>query len=1006
MFWGIRVVSFNIRSTQHQTFFLACLALSIWTFSFSIANSAPDFDTALFWRRVAALGWGGFFCFMLHFSLVLSEKDFILKKKWLYLLIYSPAIVNFFVFSLYTDIAVQQYQLVFTPAGWVNVAKTSLWDVFYQIYYVGFAVTSITLIWHWGETSEEPVKKIQSRLMVLSFMAALLAGTLTEYFINIYLPYKVPQLGPVFILLPVAVIFYCIRKYGFMAPRPKNPDVNGEHILSDAGRINLYRYLAQAYMMAAFINFAAQYFNGREAISTAMVFAFFILLLGLVLQTIQDLNISIKYKDFLSSAVMTVTIPLVTLRYLDKTGFYALTIPMILVIVSIVFNNRWVLTTVGASTIFTLTWMLFNSPTNIMVVEYSDQIIRIIIFGIFLGIAFYINHLYLSRLAEKERQVKYQKLISQISTHFVTANEKNLDEKLNELVALVAEFFEVDRVSLVMFFGNPNMPGQVYRWNRSDEMAPYAWNAAELPAWVDIGRLINDGVVSIPNAALLPDSHAGVAWLKSNRIKFFTIMPLVNKDIITGFLALDAAHVIKKWTSENLDLLNVITNLIRDIWLKVEAEREINYLVYFDILTTLPNRNLLKERMDEAIDMAKRTEKMIVVMFIDIDNLKVINDTMGHDGGDELLLQVSQRLAGCIRSYDTVARFGADEFIIIFPQVIRFEDVRQISNKVMNTFRQPVTIKNQEIFTTASAGISVFPMDGETSGELIKNADLAMTLAKEKGKNRYVLCTSELKKDFLKNIELSNNLYRALERNELELYYQPQVLTETGEIVGMEALIRWNHPQRGMISPAEFIPLAEKTGLISPIGDWVARTACRQNKIWQDMGLKPVRVAVNLSLGQFLNRKLVSNIAGILAETGLNPAYLELEVTESIAIHEPEVIINALNELKNLGVSLSIDDFGTEYSSLSRIKILPVDRIKIDVQFIRGITLGSKEESIVKIILQLAETLNLQVIAEGVETEEQMCILKEIKCDEIQGYYFYKPMPAARMEALLKKELS
>jgi EAL domain-containing protein (putative c-di-GMP-specific phosphodiesterase class I) len=322
----------------------------------------------------------------------------------------------------------------------------------------------------------------------------------------------------------------------------------------------------------------------------------------------------------------------------------------------------------------------------------------------------------------------------------------------------------------------------------------------------------------------------------------------------------------------------------------------------------------------------------------------------------------------------------------------------------MSLFKEPMLIKDQEFFVSASGGVSVYPVDGTDIDTLIKNADLALHSAKESGKKHFTFCTPAMKRDVEHKTQLTNYLYRAQERNELILYYQPQVNVTTKKIIGAEALIRWQHPEKGLIFPSVFIPLTEQTGLINPIGQWALETACSQAKAWQNQGLPPVTMAVNLSVEQFRNPYLKDMIARTLERTGLAANYLELEITENIAIKEPDDIIRVLNDLKDLGVSISIDDFGTEYSSLSRLKQLPIDRIKIAMQFVHGISSSSKDEAITKVIINLARNLGLRVIAEGVETETQLNFLSERLCDEIQGYYFYKPMTAAEFEAALRKE--
>ena len=479
-------------------------------------------------------------------------------------------------------------------------------------------------------------------------------------------------------------------------------------------------------------------------------------------------------------------------------------------------------------------------------------------------------------------------------------------------------------------------------------------------------------------------------------------MKLTGIDTVVGYIAFEAIQSSREWDQDHREMIKVLGNLLSDALRQVESEKAINYMAYYDPLTRLPNRALLTDRLKQAISLAMRTEKLISVIFIDVDSFKSVNDTMGHDGGDAMLVQIAERLSARVREYDTVSRFGGDEFLVMLQQIPDIKDIQESAKKIMSVFDQPITIKGQEFFITASAGIAVFPFDGENTDELIKHADMAMYEAKSKGKNRFSFCTVEMKKEVLDNMELTNSLYRALERNELFLNYQPQVNPHTLEIIGTEALIRWQHPRKGIIPPGRFIPLAEKTSLIHSIGEWVLMTACRQNMEWQNQGLKPARVAVNLSVKQFYNPNIVDIVDRVLRETKLKPSYLELEVTESLGAHDTDYVISTMNKMKALGVSLSIDDFGTDYSSLGRLKDLPVDRLKIDMQFIRGIAKNIKDEGSIKIILQLGRTLGLNVVAEGVETEEQLAFLKENLCYEIQGYYFYKPMIAEDLASILR----
>lgn len=431
--------------------------------------------------------------------------------------------------------------------------------------------------------------------------------------------------------------------------------------------------------------------------------------------------------------------------------------------------------------------------------------------------------------------------------------------------------------------------------------------------------------------------------------------------------------------------------------------KKIKGLAYHDHLTELPNRMLFTAQLDHSIQQSQRTDKKLAVMFLDLDGFKMINDTMGHAVGDQILIDVAKRLAGTLRKSDVCARIGGDEFLVMIEQIEEDNAIELIGEKILLCFNAPFSIKNQDCFLTTSIGAAIYPTDGEAAETLIKNADIAMYQAKEKGKNQYVRCTPAMKTKVIETMKLSNSLYRALERNEFELYYQPQVDCASNRIVGMEALIRWHHPDLGTVLPGEFISIAEKTGLIMPIGQWVMRTACQQNKAWQDAGLPQIRMGVNVSVQEFQNTQIVQQVETILQETGLDPDYLELEITESVAMKEKTSIIDTLKALKAMGIHIAIDDFGTEYSSLNYLKQLPVDRIKIAMPFIQGIDISKEDEAITIAIIVLAKSMGLGVIAEGVETNKQLEFLSRRMCDELQGFYCYKPMPAQEIEALLKE---
>ena len=435
------------------------------------------------------------------------------------------------------------------------------------------------------------------------------------------------------------------------------------------------------------------------------------------------------------------------------------------------------------------------------------------------------------------------------------------------------------------------------------------------------------------------------------------------------------------------------------------TEEKVNHLVYYNNLTDLPNRLSLQEQFHQVIaDIDKLpTQSSISILSISLDRFSRVNDSLGYTLGDLLLKSVAERLTMCVSSGDFVAHLQADIFAIILLTDDKTKSDVGVIHDILNTISQPFMLEGHEVFITASIGISRYPSDGGDIDTLIKNASLATFGAKKQGGNTYQFYTSDMQADSVDQLALESSLRRALEREEFQVYYQPQVELKTGKIVGIEALIRWQHPELGLISPATFIPLAEETGLIMPIGEWVLKTACAQTKAWQTAGFSSLRVAVNLSCRQFNQANLGESIVEILNDTGLAPQFLELEITESVLTQNESAAIKTLNKLKLLGIEISIDDFGTGYSSLSYLKKFPFSTLKIDRSFIRNINTDARCKNITMAIIQMSQKLNLKVIAEGVEAAEEVCFLCQHDCDEVQGYLFCRPVPPEELEKLLCK---
>ncbi|MEH2162023.1 MAG: EAL domain-containing protein [Nostoc sp.] len=587
--------------------------------------------------------------------------------------------------------------------------------------------------------------------------------------------------------------------------------------------------------------------------------------------------------------------------------------------------------------------------------------------------------------------------------------EMNYETGIERAIAILGEAAQADRAYLFQNHLHP-VTGEIalslrFEWTQSSiESTHHHWQNQSykdsgLARWYTVlsrGQSISGLTQKFPVAEQ--------EFLIRDGIKSLILVPLRLENECWGYLGLADCKFERHWSKHEESTLLTMAASILGARQRQQVEERIRYQALHDLLTGLPNRLLFSELLSKTLPNATRNNESLAVIFLDLDRFKVINDTLGHTLGDQLLKSVSQRLQDLLRGGDTIARWGGDEFTILLPRVTDIEEVTQVAYRILQALEDPFHLQGHELYVTASLGISLLDNNSPDAETLIQHADAALYYAKDKGRNNYQFYSVSLSAKNPELLTLEKSLRYALEREEFTVYYQPRVNIATEEITGMEALLRWQHPEMGLVAPSVFIPLAEESGLIIAIGEWVLRKACIQNKIWQDAGLPPITIAVNLSLKQFRQPKLVDIITTVLEQTGLEARFLELEIMETTAIEDLDFTRTVLEELKQMGVYISIDDFGTGHSSLSRLQLLPLHTLKIDQSFVKDLKPDSKVAHIIKAIVTLGQSLGLKLTAEGVETEEQFEFLKSINCDEIQGYLFYRPLSVQKATEILESK--
>jgi len=980
-----------------------CSALLVWALGLAITLTAANEEICLIGHVIAPIGWGLMPGLLLHFTLLLTGKNKLFKKWLIYLILYLPGLLVIYAFTILPSFGKNVDSFLKTIYGWAPVVQDDGWDYFFYAYYLIYSAVNIAILLLTRKNTRDENERAQVTILAIAFGIAYVFGTIFDLLLE-HMNIIVPQLAPIFAVIAVGGIVYSVYKYRPLDPQNLN---QSEIILTDNIRKNMYSLMGFIFITISIINIITKslFYEGISSSSVTLL-SLFLILIAVFLFIVNNLKINNDFKDLLVAIIYSIVIPVPILRFVQYGSTTIWAFVFLIMVICLLYNKRIMLIAVIISSIMTQSLVWVMNPAVLVEVDKGDYIARLGFIVIAAILTIYVSNIYLARLKDNSIYSKKQKLIADLSQNLISAEEQNVKERIQTLLEKSGKFIGCNGAYISLIENSLDKIACICDWQAEDKQLhfkDFLNSNPDILQKIDKHFDISEIIKIFDSTKLTPEASTLKNLFIEKDIRGFINIPIKDNNDIIGFIGFVSSNPLGEPDLYSDDFLEIFASLVSDILTRIEREKKIKSLAYYDQLTGLPNKDLFHDRLSQAIEQAKRTGNTIAVVFMDLDSFQSVNNTMGHDMGDKLLIDVGKTLSACLRNYDTVSRFGGDEFVIMINQLSDAKDVLTIMDKLIKVIHSPFNLGGQEFFITASAGVALYPQDGEDADTLIKNSDTALNRAKEMGKDRYLMCSQDMMDQILEKMQLTNHLYRALEREQFVLYYEPQINSKTQAIVGVEALLRWNLPDRGIISPAVFIPLAEQTGLINPIGEWVLETACRQRKVWKDRGLTNLRMAVNISVKQLNKTDFIQHVENILKRTGVSPQDLELEITESVLSNNRKIIIDILSDLKKIGASIAIDDFGKEYSSLSRLTKLPIDRIKMDMDFVHGIEKSEKEKAIAKVIINLAKNMNLKVIAEGVETKTQLDYLNTHKCDEIQGYYFYKPMPAEEIEKILFK---
>lgn len=981
LYIGIYTLSLRRNDFVNRAFFGLCLSASTWVLTFSIANSAQNYESALFWRMLSVFGWGIFYSLMLDFTLLLTNKSLLLRKKWLYLVIYGPVLINILVFALISNIALDQYNLVRTEAGWIHVTENTLWEWYFRIYYILFTLVSGFVLLNWGLKHEERHVKIKSIILVVSIGLSIVLGTLTESVVNYYFSVKVPQVGPLFIIFPLLAIMWSLKELGFVDTKLERADLTKGKYLTVETHEKLLALTARLFLNTAYLIFGWQRFFAHQELVRFMPITTLIFMSGAFILFAVSLNLKETLINKALKLIVFTTVPISIFYGINQTASTGWIVPIVFTLIAIAFNDRTMLWGIGGTTMasYIIVWIL--QPSQDIDFTFTGHLIRL--FAIFLvgQIALFINNIYTLRLNQVELQLENNRFTSQSMDILDTINEGNFVQRVEQILETSCTYLGVDSACLYLSPKHIGLVPNEYHWY-SQGVKP------------DFLQAVDESIVVNDDIDLNELSHKLTTELNFMDSKCFK---LEDKDHVLGVLVVSSHHGRIDISHDQKLALDIITGKLSATFYKLSSDMKLYDMVYFDEMTHLPNRQSLEIYLQGLHALSQE----YTLILVGVDEFRKVNDYYGHHYGDQLLASLAEKLVDLDNSHAYTARLMGDIFALVLTDVNSKNESSAIANKILEISHEPSMDK--EFFIKAHLSLGIFQWQSKEMSfqEVLRNTDIALNISKGKGGNCYTHYESSMLDEFMETLSLEDALKKAIEEQAFILLFQPKIKCETNEMVGVEVLLRWKHPLKGFISPLVFIPMAERKGWISEIDRWVFEQASNQNKSWQLKGYPALVMSINISPTSIVNEVNKNELMGAIEAMQWDTNYIEIELTENSIYTLDQQVISNLNFIKAQGISIALDDFGVAHSSLSRLNDLPIGHIKIDKRFIDDLEYDEKSIKLLKGIVNLSKSIGLKTTAEGVETQGQYEIVKESGCDEIQGYYYSKPLPANEIEHIL-----